>query len=190
LPNRNWPTYRSCPFRCREDEMRNAIRPQSRQLARPPLVASRIRLRGLYFTQERLPLARYYPSRQPIDSPLLDRRWARPAAVKAHCRSDPAGAPRFCLLHFRCWPSTDVPIALANVCFEGRSGSGADLLRGRTLTQIATWSGRSRNRNSQAWLICGSKSTPRVCPTKSARVAADALRRALGLPEKDAPDHR
>ena len=44
--------------------------------------------------------------------------------------------------------------------------------------------------SEQPRLICGSKSTPRVCPTKSARVAADALRRALGLPEKDAPDHR
>jgi hypothetical protein len=32
------------------------------------------------------------------------------------------------------WPSTDVPIALANVSFRGRSGSGADLLRCRSST--------------------------------------------------------
>ena len=34
---------------------------------------------------------------------------------------------------------TDVPIALANVCFEGRSGSGADLLQCRSLTQLRHW---------------------------------------------------
>ena len=50
----------------------------------------------------------------------------------------------------------------------------------------ATWSGRSRNRNSQG-SSAAPKSTPRVCPTKSARVAADALRRALGLPERTRP---
>ena len=31
-------------------------------------------------------------------------------------------------------PSTDVPIALAKVCFEEKSGSGADLPPCRTLT--------------------------------------------------------
>ena len=35
---------------------------------------------------------------------------------------------------FRYWPSTDMPIALAKVCFEGKSGSGADLPPCRTLT--------------------------------------------------------
>ena len=34
------------------------------------------------------------------------------------------------------WPSTDVPIAFAKVCFEEKSGSGADLPPCRTLTQL------------------------------------------------------
>jgi hypothetical protein len=64
---------------------------------------------------------------------------------------------------FRFWPSTDVPVALANVCFEGRSGSGADLLPCRSLTRFGR---KHKLANARYWMTSTNQKS--VAPTRGA----------------------
>ena len=47
-------------------------------------------------------------------------------------------ASKSCAPHVSSWHSADVPIALAKVCFEEKSGSGADLPPRRSLAVRCT----------------------------------------------------
>jgi hypothetical protein len=69
--------------------------------------------------------------------------------------------------HISTLPSTDVPIASANVCFEEKSGRGADSPLSRTLTHVGHERAISLRRGVQSALsnvlevvFCAAKARP------------------------------